>query len=181
MGLLVAVLASAEPYLAALADLCGFVGGSCRDTAAYSLFGQPVALWGIAYYVVLLGCILKAPTWTFRLVMAGVGVEATFFYALVAHRNFLPHLHAESGGGGGPGGPGISPLACLGSLGPGPSFHGPFPGAFYLRKPAAAQSFPCGCAAGRRRPGRRQTDHGSGSGTHHGGPDLRCAHGPIQG
>ena len=90
IGLLVAVLAFAEPYLATLAHLCGFAGGNCRDTAAYTLFGQPVAVWGLAYYVVLLGCILKAPTWTFRLIMAGAGVEATFFYALVAHRIFCP-------------------------------------------------------------------------------------------
>ncbi len=89
-GLLSALLALAEPLIPLLADLCGLVGGGCRDTAAYTLLGVPVALLGLAYYAILLAALRLAPGWIFRLVMAGAGVEATFFYALVAHRIVCP-------------------------------------------------------------------------------------------
>lgn len=89
-GLLTAVLAAAEPRIPMVADLCGRVGGGCRDTAAYTLLGVPVALLGLVYYGFLLAAVRLAPGWIYRLVMAGAGVEATFFYALVVHRITCP-------------------------------------------------------------------------------------------
>ena len=89
-GLVAAVLALLEPILPGLADLCGRLGGSCRDTAAYTLLGIPIAVLGLVYYVVLLASGFIAPASAFWLVMAGGGVEATFLYMMVAHGIFCP-------------------------------------------------------------------------------------------
>ncbi len=89
-GLASAVLALFESLIPGLADLCILLSGGCRDTSAFTLLGIPISILGLAYYSALLACIFLAPSLIFRLVMAGAGVEMTFFYAMVAYRIFCP-------------------------------------------------------------------------------------------
>jgi protein-disulfide isomerase len=89
-GLAVALLSFLEPRVPALAELCGFFGGGCRETASFTLLGIPVAFLGVAYYLALLACLLLARSWAFRVVMAGAGVELTFVYAMTAYGIFCP-------------------------------------------------------------------------------------------
>ena len=89
-GLAVALLSFLEPRIPALAELCGFFGGGCRDTASFTLLGVPVSVLGVAYYLALLACLFRIRAWALRLVMAGAGVELTFVYAMVVHRIFCP-------------------------------------------------------------------------------------------
>lgn len=89
-GLFVAVLSVLESRIPALAELCGLFGGGCRDTAAFTLVGIPVSILGVVYYAALLASLFFAPSWAFRIVMAGAGVELTFVYAMAVHHIFCP-------------------------------------------------------------------------------------------
>ena len=89
-GLAVALLSFLEPRVPALAELCGFFGGGCRETASFTLLGVPVAVLGSAYYLALLASLFLARSWVFRVVMAGAGVELTFVYAMVVYGIFCP-------------------------------------------------------------------------------------------
>ncbi len=89
-GLAAALLSVFEARLPALAELCGWMGGGCRDTAAFTLLGVPVSLLGVVYYGILLSALFFLPSWAFRVIMAGAGVELTFVAAMVGLRIFCP-------------------------------------------------------------------------------------------
>jgi len=90
IGIAIALLSFLEPHMAWLADLCGVFGGGCRETAAFTLFGIPVALLGVGYYALLAGVLFAGRALPFRLIMIGAGVELTFLSALVMENVFCP-------------------------------------------------------------------------------------------
>lgn len=59
-GLVVATLSLLETRIEWLAELCGLFGGGCTEAKTYTLLTIPVAAWGVAYYLVLLGILTPA-------------------------------------------------------------------------------------------------------------------------
>lgn len=90
IGMAIALLSFLESRVPWLADLCGLFGGGCRETAAFTLFGIPVALLGVGYYALMAGMLVLGRARPFRLVMIGAGVELTFLSALVTETVFCP-------------------------------------------------------------------------------------------
>ncbi|MEW5774551.1 MAG: thioredoxin domain-containing protein [Thermodesulfobacteriota bacterium] len=74
-GLLVAALAGVSEMLPAFRPLCLGASGVCRETAQFVLFGQPVWVWGVAYYLSLAAALALAPRLLPLLVAAGLGAE----------------------------------------------------------------------------------------------------------
>lgn len=83
-GLVVAILSALEGRVEWLASFCGFFGDGCSDTAQFQLLGIPVWLWGILYYVVLIGALFFWRPTVFWLVMIGMGVELSLLWILVS-------------------------------------------------------------------------------------------------
>jgi len=82
LGFCVAVLSALETRVEQVARLCGYFGGGCLDTAAYTLLGIPVSYLGVGYYVFLAAVLALAPSYTFWAVMMGFGVEMAFAWIL---------------------------------------------------------------------------------------------------
>ena len=53
IGVVVASLAGLSHHLEWLASLCSGFGDGCRETAEYTLFGVPVWLWGVVFYLLV--------------------------------------------------------------------------------------------------------------------------------
>lgn len=90
VGMAVSVLALLEPRIPGLTQLCLLLEGGCRDTSEFTLLGVPISILGLAYYSILLLCLLFFPSLVFRLIMAGAGVEATLLYVLVTQQIYCP-------------------------------------------------------------------------------------------
>lgn len=84
-ALLVAVAASVEGRAAWLAELCGFLGDGCRDTARYRFLGLPVAPVGVAFYAALAWARLRGWRGLLRRgVMLGAGFELVLLGIMAA-------------------------------------------------------------------------------------------------
>lgn len=88
LGLAVSLLSALEDRVAWIRSFCGFFGEGCRRTAQFTLFGLPIAGWGLAYYLLLGGVLLALKPLLFWVVMAGVGVELTFLKIMADIRAF---------------------------------------------------------------------------------------------
>lgn len=74
-GFLVATLAGLAHHWAWLDSLCSGIGGSCRETAHYSLLQVPLWAWGVAFYILLIVSIYRLPSLVFWLVTGAFGTE----------------------------------------------------------------------------------------------------------
>jgi protein-disulfide isomerase len=74
-GILAALLSGFSHHLEWLASLCTGFGDGCKVTAQFRLFGGPVWLWGVVYYLLVLLLFRLSYGWLFWIVSAGFGVE----------------------------------------------------------------------------------------------------------
>lgn len=88
LGLAVSILSALENRVAWIDAFCGFFGEGCRRTADFTLFGLPIAWWGIGYYLLLGAVLLAVKPLLFWVIMAGVGVELTFLKVMALIRAF---------------------------------------------------------------------------------------------
>lgn len=75
LGVAVASLAGLSHRLEWLATLCSGFGDGCRETSEYSLFGMPVWLWGVVFYLLVSLFLVRAYDWLFWVLAAGFGME----------------------------------------------------------------------------------------------------------
>jgi len=81
-GLLVAFLSGLSQRLEWLATLCtGFTQG-CQETAEFSLFGVPVWLWGVVYYLLISLLVFRGYGVLFWFLAAGFGVELGLMWTM---------------------------------------------------------------------------------------------------
>ena len=76
-GFLIALMSVMENYWAWLASLCGVFGQGCLEAGSFTFLKIPISFWGVGYYLVLIVLNHFKPSWMFRFVMAGAGVEIT--------------------------------------------------------------------------------------------------------
>jgi uncharacterized membrane protein len=88
LGLAVSILSALENRVTWIDAFCSFFGEGCRRTAEFTLFGLPIAWWGIAYYLLVGAVLLAVEPLLFWVVMAGVGVELTFLKIMAIIRAF---------------------------------------------------------------------------------------------
>jgi protein-disulfide isomerase len=77
LGFIVSLISFLENYVPWLGSLCGIFGSGCSEAAGFTLFIIPVSIWGMVFYLSVAVVNFFVRSWTFRLVMAGAGVEAT--------------------------------------------------------------------------------------------------------
>ena len=83
LGFLVSLLSLLEPGVQWISSLCGFAGGSCRETAAYSLLGIRLGWWGMIYYLCLTFACRLNKSLLFWGICAGWGMEAALILIMV--------------------------------------------------------------------------------------------------
>jgi protein-disulfide isomerase len=84
IGLIFSSISFLENYLQSLSALCGIFGSDCSEAAGYTLLMIPVAVWGMIFYMATAAVFYFARSWTFRLVMAGAGVETTLVWLMLS-------------------------------------------------------------------------------------------------
>ncbi len=84
LGVAVALLSGLSEHLDWVANLCAFVGQGCRETSRFAIFGIRVWLWGVAFYVGLIGFALFLPRALFWLVITGTGMELSFVWIMAS-------------------------------------------------------------------------------------------------
>lgn len=84
LGMIVSLLSLLENYWPWLAALCNIFGSGCRQAAEFTLFQIPIPIWGMVFYVALALLQVVARTWVFRLVMLGIGAEATLILLMIS-------------------------------------------------------------------------------------------------
>lgn len=82
-GFVAAVLAAVEGRVEWVSSLCGFLGSGCRETEHVTLLKMPVAVWGVAFYILLGVFLFFGRNVLFLVVMAGAGFELTLISAMV--------------------------------------------------------------------------------------------------
>jgi protein-disulfide isomerase len=82
-GFAAALLAGLAEYVPFLQSLCTSVSEGCKQTAEISLLRLPVWVWGIAFYLVVIGSLLLRRDWTGWIVPCAAGVEAALVWILV--------------------------------------------------------------------------------------------------
>lgn len=88
IGLVVATLSFFENRIDWLAAICGVFGDGCKETATYTLFSIPVAIWGIVYYLILIGVLLRMKSLALKVIMLGFGVELALIGLMAGQRFF---------------------------------------------------------------------------------------------
>jgi len=83
-GILVALSAGLSHRLEWLASLCTGLGDGCKATAQFSLFGVPVWLWGVFYYLLVSALWVRAYGWLFWVVAAGFGAEIGLMWVMLS-------------------------------------------------------------------------------------------------
>jgi protein-disulfide isomerase len=82
IGLVVASISGLSQRLEWRAALCtGFTQG-CQETAEFSLFGVPVWLWGVTYYILISLLVFRAYGLLFWFLAAGFGFELGFMWTM---------------------------------------------------------------------------------------------------
>lgn len=84
LGLVVSLLSLLESHWTWLAEWCGILGSGCQEAADFTLFHIPVAIWGLAFYILLAAVYRLLPSWMFRFVMIGAGVEITLVWLMIS-------------------------------------------------------------------------------------------------
>lgn len=84
LGLIVSLLSLLETHWSWLAGLCALFGSGCQQAADFTLFHIPVALWGLAFYLLIAAVYRLLPSWMFRFVMVGAGVEITLVWLMIS-------------------------------------------------------------------------------------------------
>jgi len=83
LGLVVSLLSFLETHWPWLADLCALFGSGCQQAADFTLFHIPMAIWGLAFYLLIAAVYRLLPSWMFRFVMIGAGVEITLLWLMI--------------------------------------------------------------------------------------------------
>jgi protein-disulfide isomerase len=86
LGVAVALLSGLSQHLDWVSNLCAFVGDGCQETLRFSIFGIRVWLWGVAFYVALIGFALFLPRVLFWLVITGTGMELSFVWIMASEK-----------------------------------------------------------------------------------------------
>ncbi len=84
-GLLVAALAGMAEHVPWLQALCLGLSGGCKETADFTIFKIPVWAWGVFYFTLLLGFILRAREWVPLVASSAVGVELALIWIMISH------------------------------------------------------------------------------------------------
>lgn len=84
LGLVIASLTGLAEHVSWLQLLCGRFSGSCRETAALSLFRVPLWAWGAVYYAFLTFCAFRAGKWLEWVIPSGVGVEIALLWVMIS-------------------------------------------------------------------------------------------------
>jgi protein-disulfide isomerase len=86
LGVAVALLSGLSQHLDWVANLCEFVGQGCHETSRFTIVGIRVWLWGVAFYVAMIGCALFLPGALFWLVITGTGMELSFVWIMASQK-----------------------------------------------------------------------------------------------
>ena len=84
LGFIIASLAGLAEHVQWLQAFCTGFSDGCRETAKFTLFRVPLWGWGIAYYAVLVLCVLGARQGLGWLIPSAVGVEIALLWIMVS-------------------------------------------------------------------------------------------------
>ena len=83
LGFTTASLVGMAEHIQWLQLLCTGFSDGCRETARLTLFRIPLWGWGMAYYALLVLCILRARHWVGLLIPSGVGIEIGLLWIII--------------------------------------------------------------------------------------------------
>ncbi len=86
LGLALAALAGLSEHVVWLASFCGSFSGGCKETIGFTLLKQPLWLWGVGYFALLVGLSLarRFKPAAICLVAGGIGVEMALVWVMIS-------------------------------------------------------------------------------------------------